>query len=75
MSPYFLILTYCFKIANLRGILRNYDPVRKLSKFCHLTYTFTIEYPRSVIIPYEYNQPVELPILGNIHGTKFKHKF
>ena len=43
--------------------------------FCPLTKTFNVEESRPLIVPHEYIQPIEVPILEFIHNTKYNHKF
>ena len=73
-SPFFLNFTYCIKDTNLRGILRNYDPITQMYIFCPITKTFNAEESRPFLIPHEFVQPIEIPILEFIHNTKFNHK-
>ena len=73
-SPYFLNFTYCIKDTNLHGILRNYDPITQMYIFCTITKTFNAEESRPFLIPHEFVQPIEIPILEFIHNTKFNHK-
>ena len=73
-SPYFLNFTYCIKDTNLHGILRNYDPITQMYIFCPITKTFNAEESRPFLIPHEFVQPIEIPILEFIHNTKFNHK-
>ena len=73
-SPYFLNFTYCIKDTNLHGILRNYDPITQIYIFCPITKTFNAEESRPFLIPHEFLQPIEIPILEFIHNTKFNHK-
>ena len=73
-SPYFLNFTYCIKDTNLHGILRNYDPITQMYIFCPITKTFNAEESRPLLIPHEFVQPIEIPILEFIHNTKFNHK-
>ena len=73
-SPYFLNFTYCIKDTNLHGILRNYDPITQVYIFCPITKTFNAEESRPFLIPHEFVQPIEIPILEFIHNTKFNHK-
>ena len=73
-SPFFLIFTYCIKNTNFQGILRNYDPITQMYIFCPLTKTFNDEESRPLIIPHEYIQPIEVPILEFSHNTKYNHK-
>ena len=73
-SPFFLNFTYCIKNTNFQGILRNYDPVTQVYIFCPLTKTFNDEESRPLIIPHEYIQPIEVPILEFTHNTKYNHK-
>ena len=73
-SPYFLNFTYCIKDTNLHGIIRNYDPITQMYIFCPITKTFNAEESRPFLIPHEFVQPIEIPILEFIHNTKFNHK-
>ena len=73
-SPLFPNFTYCIKNTNLHGILRNYDPVTQMYIFCPITKTFKDEESRPFIIPHEFIQPIEIPILEFIHNTKYNHK-
>ena len=73
-SPFFLNFTYCIKDTNLHGILRNYDPITQMYIFCPITKTFNAEESRPFLIPHEFNQPIEIPILEFIHNTKYNHK-
>ena len=72
-SPFFLNVTYCIKKTNFPGILGNYDPITQTYVFCPLTKTFNVEESRPLIVPHEYIQPVEIPILEFIHNTKCNH--
>ena len=73
-SPFFLNFTYCIRDTNLHGILRNYDPVTQMYIFCPITKTFNAEESRPFLIPHEFIQPIEIPILEFIHNTKYNHK-
>ena len=73
-SPFFLNFTYCIKDTNLHGILRNYDPVTQMYIFCPITKTFNAEESRPFLVPHEFIQPIEIPILEFIHNTKHNHK-
>ena len=73
-SPYILNFTYGIKDTNLHGILRNYDPITQMYIFCPITKTFNAEESRPFLIPHEFVQPIEIPILEFIHNTKFNHK-
>ena len=73
-SPFFLNFTYCIKDTNLHGILRNYDPITQMYIFCPITKTFNAEESRPFLLPHEFVQPIEIPILEFIHNTKFNHK-
>ena len=42
--------------------------------FCPLIKTFSDEEFRPLIVPHEYIQPIEVPILKFIHNTKQHHK-
>ena len=68
-SPFFLNFTYCIKDTNLHGILRNYDPITQMYIFCPITKTFNAEESRPFLIPHEFVQPIEIPILEFIHNT------
>ena len=72
--PFFLNFTYCIKNTNFQDILQNYDPITQMYIFCPLTKTFKDEESRPLIIPHEYIQPIEVPILEFIHNTKYNHK-
>ena len=74
ISPFFLNFVYCIKNTNLHGILRNYDPVHQIYIFCPITKTFQDEESRPFLIPHEFLQPIEIPILEFIHNTKYNHK-
>ena len=43
--------------------------------FCPLTRFFNVDESRPLIVPLEYIQPVETPILEYIHNIKHNHKF
>ena len=73
-SPFFLNFTYCIKDTNLHGILCNYDPVTQMYIFCPITKTFNAEESRPFLIPHEFIQPIEIPILEYIPNTKYNHK-
>ena len=73
-SPYFLNFTFCIKITNLHVILRSYDPIRQMYKFCQLTKSFDVDKSRPLIIPHEYKQPIEIPILEYKHNNKYNHE-
>ena len=70
----FLIFTYCIKDTYFQGILRNYDLISQIYIFCPLTKTFNVEESRSLIVPHEYIQPIEMPILEFMHSTNYNHK-
>ena len=42
--------------------------------FCPLTKTFIVEEFRQLIVPHEFLQPIEVPILEFIDKTKYNHK-
>ena len=42
--------------------------------FCSLIKTFNVEESRPLIVPQEYIQTVEIPILEFSHNTKYNHK-
>ena len=73
-SPFFLKFTYCIKDTNLQGILRNYDPITQIYIFCPLTKLFNVHESRPLIVPHEFLQPVEVPILEFIYNTRYNHK-
>ena len=73
-SHFFLNFTYFLENTNLQGILRNYDPITQMYIFCALTKTFNEEESRPFIIPHEFIQPIEIPILEFIHNTEYNHK-
>ena len=73
-SPFFLNFTYCIKDTNLQGILRNYDPIIQMYTLCPLTKIFNVDESRPLIVPHEFLQPVEIPILEFIHNTRYNHK-
>ena len=58
----------------MQGILRNCDPIRQMYIFWPLTRTFSVDESRPLIVPHEYIQPVEIPIIEYIHNTKYNHK-
>ena len=60
--------------TNLHGSLRNYDPVTQMYIFCPITKTFNAVESRPFLIPNEFIQPIEIPILEFIHNTKYNHK-
>ena len=42
--------------------------------FCPLNKTFNVEESRPLIVPHEYIQPIEIPILKFIHNINYNHK-
>ena len=42
--------------------------------FCPLTKNQNVEKSRPLIVPHEFLQPLEIPILEFIHNTKYNHK-
>ena len=42
--------------------------------FRPLTKIFNVEESRPLIVPHEYIQPIEIPILEFIHNAKYNHK-
>ena len=58
----------------MQGILKNYDPIRQMYIFFPLTRIFNVAESRPLIVPHEYIQPVEIPILEYIHNIKYNHK-
>ena len=73
-STFFLNFPYCIKGTNFQGILRNYDQIIQMYIFFPLTKTVNVEEPRPFIVPHEYIQPIEIPILEFTHNTKYNHK-
>ena len=73
-SPFFLNITHFIKNTNLHGILRNYDPITQMYIFCPITKTFPDKKSRPFIIPHEFIQPIEVPILEFMHNTKYNQK-
>ena len=69
-SPFFLNFTYCIKDTNLQGTLRNYDPNTQMYIFCPLTKLLIVDKSRPLIVPHEFLQPVEVPILEFIYNTR-----
>ena len=74
-SPFLLNFTYCIKNTNLHGILRNYDPVHQMYIFCPITKIFQEEESRPFLIPHEFLQLIEIPILEFFQNNKHNHKF
>ena len=58
-SPFSLIFTY---------------PIIQMYIFCPLTKLFNIDESRPLIVPHEFLQPVEVPILDFIYNTCYNHK-
>ena len=73
-SPFFLNFTYCIKDTNLQGTLRNYDPITRMYIFCPLTKLLNVDEFRPLIVPHEFLQPVEVPILEFIYNTHYNHE-
>ena len=73
-SPFFLNFTYCIKDTNLKGILRSYGFIIQMYIFCLLTKLLNEDEFRPLIVPHEYLQPVEVPILEFIYNTRYNHK-
>ena len=73
-SPFFLNFIYCIKNSNLQGNLYNYDPITQMYIFCLLAKTFNVEESRTLVVPHEYIQTIEIPIFEFIHNTKYNHK-
>ena len=71
---FFPNFTYCIKDTNLHGILRNYNPVTQMYIFCPITMTFNAKESRPLLIPHEFIQPIEIPILEFIHNPNYNHK-
>ena len=74
-SPFFVNFTYCIKDINMQGIIRNYDPIRRMYIICPLAKCFNVKDSRPLIVHHEYIQPVEAQILEYIHPTNYNHKF
>ena len=71
----FLNFTYCFKDTNLQGILRHYDPITQMYIFCPLpTKLFNVDKSRPLIVPNEFLQPVEVPILEFTFNFRYNQK-
>ena len=62
-SLIFLNFTYCNKDTYLQGTIRNYDPITQMYIFCPLTKLLNVDESRPLIVPHEFFQPVEVPIL------------
>ena len=73
-SPFFLNFTHRIKDTNLQGTLRNYDPITQMYIFCPLTKLLIVDESRPLIIPHEFLQPGEVPILEFIYNTRYNHK-
>ena len=73
-NHFFLVFTYCIKNTNLQGTLRNYDPISQMYIFCPLTKLLNVDESRPLIVPHEFLQAVEVPILEFIHKTRYNHK-
>ena len=58
----------------MQGIIHKYDPIRQTYIFCPLTNIFNVDKSRPLIVPHEYLQPVEIPILEYVHIIKYNHK-
>ena len=58
----------------MQGIIQNYDPIRQMYIFGLLNRIFNVDESRPLIVPYEYIQPVEVPILKHIQNTNYNHK-
>ena len=42
--------------------------------FCALTKIFNVDESRPLIVPHQFLQPGEIPVLEFIHNTRFNHK-
>ena len=73
-SLFFPNCTYCVKDTNLKGNLRNYDPLTQMYIFLPLTKLLIVDESRALIVPHELLQPVEFPILEFICNTRYNHK-
>ena len=73
-SPFFLNFTYCIIDTNLHGILRNYDPINQMYIFCPIINSFQDKESRPFLVPHDFLQPIEIPILEFIHNTEYNHK-
>ena len=75
-SPLFLNFTYCIKDTNLQDIIRNYDPISQMYMFCPLTKLFDVDESGPLIVPHEFIQHVEVPVLEFIYNTRpFQRRF
>ena len=75
-SPCFLNFTYCkdTKDTNLQGTLRNYDPLTQMYIFCPITKHLNVDESCPLIVPHEFLQSVEVPILEFIYNTRYTNK-
>ena len=73
-SSYFLNFTYCLKITNIHGILRNHVPMRQKCFFLPTKQILDVEESRALTITHEYIQPIKVHILENIHNNKCNHQ-
>ena len=73
-SPFFLNFTYRIKDTNLQGTIRNYNPITQMYILCPLTKLLIVDESRPLIVPHEFLQPAEVPILEFICNTRYNHK-
>ena len=73
-SLLFLNFTYYIKDTNLQGTLQNYDTITQMYIFCLLSKLLNVDESRPLIVPHEFLQPVEVPILEFIYKTRDNHK-
>ena len=73
-SPFFLNFTYCNKDTYLQGTLRSYDTITQMYIFCALIKLLNLDESHPLIVPHEFFQPVEIPILEFIYNTRYNHK-
>ena len=73
-SSLFLNFTYSIKDTYLQGTLRNYDPIPQMYIYCPPTKLLNVDETRPLIVPHEFLQPVEVPILEFIENTQYNHK-
>ena len=68
------LLTFHFLAPHERNLHCSHDPITQMYIFCPITKTFNAEESRPFLIPHEFIQPIEIPILEFIHNTKYNHK-
>ena len=62
------------KDTNLQSSLRKYDPITQMYIFCPLSKLLNVDESRPLIVPHEFLQPVEVPILELIYNTRYNRK-